>query len=51
MVADKGQAPRPVTVRTLDIPDGAGLGRPVLAGVDADPSVQSLASKPETYRA
>ncbi|MBL3551772.1 hypothetical protein [Rhodovulum sulfidophilum] len=49
MAADKGQARRPVTA--LDISDGVGLGRPVLAGVDADPSGQSLAPKPETCRA
>ncbi|MCW2301898.1 hypothetical protein M2324_000277 [Rhodovulum sulfidophilum] len=50
-MADKGPAPRPVTARALDIPDGADLGRPVLAGVEADPSGQSLAPKPETCRA
>ena len=44
LVTDKGLAPLPVTLATLDIMDEAGLGRSIFSDVDPNPNEANLAA-------
>ena len=50
LVTDRGLAPLPITTRTLDLLDAAGLGRAVFAEVDPNPDERNLGSGVEAYR-
>ncbi|MBK0399424.1 iron-containing alcohol dehydrogenase [Limibaculum sp. M0105] len=51
LVTDRGLATLPVTARTLDILDGAGLGRAMFPEVDPNPTDKNLAAGIEAFKA
>lgn len=51
LVTDKGLAALPITQRTLDLLDAAGLGRAVFSNVDPNPNELNLAQGVAAYRA
>ncbi|MDT8344544.1 MAG: iron-containing alcohol dehydrogenase [Thermohalobaculum sp.] len=51
LVTDRGLAKLPVTARTLDILDAAGLGRAMFAEVDPNPTDVNLAAGVAAFRA
>ena len=51
LVTDRGLASLPITLKTLDILDQAGLGRAIFAEVDPNPRDTNLAAGIEAYKA
>ncbi len=51
LVTDRGLASLPITLQTLDILDGAGLGRVMFADVDPNPNEINLAAGLVAYKA
>jgi len=51
LVTDRGLAGLPITARTLDLMEAAGLGRAIFAEVDPNPNEKNLAAGLEAYRA
>jgi len=51
LVTDKGLASLPITARTLDLMEAAGLGRGMFADVDPNPNELNLADGIAAYRA
>ena len=51
LVTDRGLAALPVTARTLDILEAAGLGRAIFAEVDPNPNEVNLAAGLKVYKA
>jgi alcohol dehydrogenase class IV len=51
LVTDKGLATLPITIRTLDILDAAGLGRAMFAEVDPNPTEVNLDAGIAAYKA
>jgi len=51
LVTDRGLATLPVTARTLDILEAAGLGRAMFAEVDPNPNEVNLAAGLKVYKA
>ncbi|MHC0053582.1 iron-containing alcohol dehydrogenase [Actibacterium sp. D379-3] len=51
LVTDRGLAPLPITVATLDLMQAAGLGRAIFAQVDPNPNEINLAAGLDVYRA
>ncbi len=51
LVTDRGLAELPITARTLDLMEEAGLGRAIFSDVDPNPSDENLAAGIEAYRA
>ena len=50
LVTDRGLAALPVTAQTLDIMEGAGLGRALFADVDPNPTEANLAAGVSAYK-
>jgi len=50
LVTDRGLAGLPITARTLDLLEAAGLGRAIFAEVDPNPSDTNLAAGLEAFR-
>jgi 4-hydroxybutyrate dehydrogenase len=50
LVTDRGLAGMEITARTLDLMDAAGLGQAVFAGVDPNPTGETLDAALEVYR-
>tara|TARA_R110002095_G_scaffold94492_3_gene82486 strand:- start:149 stop:1294 length:1146 start_codon:yes stop_codon:yes gene_type:complete len=51
LVTDRGLAALPVTTRTLDIMDAAGLGRAIFADVDPNPNEKNMEAGVAAYKA
>lgn len=51
LVTDRGLAGLPITARTLDLMEAAGLGRAVFAEVDPNPNEKNLAAGLDAYHA
>jgi alcohol dehydrogenase class IV len=51
LVTDRGLAALPITARTLDILDAAGLGRAMFSEVDPNPTEENLAGGIAAFRA
>ena len=51
LVTDRGLAPLPITVQTLDLMQAAGLGRGIFAEVDPNPTEINLAAGIAAYKA
>ncbi len=51
LVTDRGLATLPVTARTLDLMEEAGLGRAIFADVDPNPNEKNLEAGVAAYRA
>ena len=51
LVTDRGLAVLPVTLRTLDLMEAAGLGRALFADVDPNPNEKNLAAGLAAYKA
>ena len=51
LVTDKGLAENPITIRTLELLDNAGLGRNLFSDVDANPTGQNIEAGLKQYHA
>lgn len=51
LVTDRGLAALPVTTKTLDIMDAAGLGRAIFADVDPNPNEKNMEAGVAAYKA
>ncbi len=51
LVTDRALASLPITAQALDLLEGAGLGRAVFSGVDANPTEANMHAGLEVYRA